>query len=122
MNSAIEGETSSLKIGDALEFAQRIGMDAIGDDFVYWLGQKFGRSKDGNLHYVDGLIKSRDDLKLLEKPKDMQERMDVFNHYIKKAKGTGVGIYPRISAFFNPTYLAMGLYSFRLHYMMIQNL
>ena len=53
IESAIEGETNSLKIEDAIEFVQRIGMDAIGADFVYWPGQQFKKSSNGNIHYID---------------------------------------------------------------------
>ena len=114
MNSAIAGETSSLKIEDALEYAQRIGMDAIGADFGYWPSQKFKKSKDGNLHYIDGLIKCRDDLEYMERPSDIVKLVERFEYYLDKARGSNIGIYPRISAFFNPAYLAMGINDFSI--------
>jgi len=111
---AARGETSSVKIEDILEFAQRIGMDAVGADFVYWPGQKFAMSRDGNLHYVGGLIKSSNDLDKLEKPDNFNQLMDRFEYYLECAQGSGIGVYPRTNAFFNPTYLAMGLLDFSL--------
>ncbi len=112
INSAISGETNSFEIKDAIEFAQRIGMDAIGADFVYWPGQKFGKSKDGRCHYIGGNIKNYDDLKDLEKPQDINRLLERFEYYIEAAQGTNIGIYPRLSAFFNPVYLAMGVNDF----------
>ncbi|MHB1275800.1 MAG: uroporphyrinogen decarboxylase family protein [Candidatus Humimicrobiaceae bacterium] len=112
INSAINGETNSFEIKDAIEFAQRIGMDAVGADFVYWPGQKFGKSKDGNRHYIGGNIKNEDDLKDMEKPKDINELLQKYEYYLEIAKNTNVGIYPRLSAFFNPVYLAMGINDF----------
>lgn len=117
IESSAGGETSSLKIGDALEFAQRIGMDAIGADFVWWPGQIFERSENGKEHYVDGRIKSWKDIDSLEKPDDISKQLDKFENYLENAKGTGVGIYPRLNAFFNPTYLATGItdFAYKLH-------
>jgi uroporphyrinogen-III decarboxylase len=112
INSAVNGETNSFEIKDAIEFAQRIGMDAVGADFVYWPGQKFGKSKDGNLHYIGGNIKNYDDLKDLEKPQDINKLLERFEYYIDAAQNTNIGIYPRLSAFFNPVYLAMGVCDF----------
>jgi len=114
IESAIEGETNSLKIEDAIEFTQRTGMDAIGADFVYWPGQQFKKSSDGNIHYIDGKIKNRDNIKDLEKPEDYNKMLERFEHYVDKAWNTNIGIYPRLSAFFNPTYLAMGLTDFSI--------
>jgi len=113
ISSAAGGETGSVKIDDALEFAGRIGMDAIGADFVWWPGQIFKHSKDGQRHYVDGIIKSWKDLDILKKYKDETDRQfQIFDEYFKKAQGTGIGVYPRMNAFFNPTYLAVGMTDF----------
>jgi hypothetical protein len=112
IESAAEGETSSLKIKDALEFAQRIGMDAIGADFVWWPGQVFKYSKDGAKHYVDGRIKGWEDIELLEKPDDVYKQLEIFENYLEVSKDTGIGIYPRLNAFFNPVYLATGITRF----------
>jgi len=112
IQTAARGEVYSVRIEDALKFAQRIGMDAIGADFVWWPGQIFKRSENGNEHYVDGRIKGWKDIKLLEQPDDISKQLERFENYLEEAKGTGVGIYPRLNAFFNPVYLAVGITDF----------
>ncbi len=117
IKTAARSETTSVKIEDALEFAQRIGMDAIGVDFVWCPGLIFKYSEDGNEHYVDGCIKSMKDLELLEQPDDISDQLKKLDYYLKESKGTGIGIYPRLTAFFNPAYLAVGITDFSyMHY------
>lgn len=114
IESAARGETGSVFVDDAIEFAQRIGMDAIGVDFVWWPGQIFKKSENGAEHYVDGKIKNWNDIKLLEKPPDLSKNLKILNYYLKKVKNTNIGVYPILNAFFNPTYLATGLNQFGL--------
>ena len=112
IESAARSETTSVKVKDAIEFAKKIGMDAIGVDFIWCPGMVFEYSENGNEHYVDGCIKTMDDLRLLEQPENIDYLLGRLRKYIKTADGTGVGIYPRLTAFFNPVYLAMGIYDF----------
>lgn len=112
IGSAMEGRTDSVLIEDLLEFSTRVGMDAVGADFVWWPGQVFQKSADGAGHYVDGRVKERDDIARMERPEDLGVQCERYHEYRELAKGTGVGIYPRVSAFFNPAYLAVGLIDF----------
>jgi len=97
---------------DVVEFAQRIGMDAVGPAFQYRPGNIFEKSSDGTEHYVGGRIKSWDDLKYLTPPQDVEKQVDQLERFLEASEGTGVGVYPNISSFFDGTYLAMGYQDF----------
>lgn len=112
IGSAMEGRTDSVRIEDLLEFSLRVGMDAVGADFVWWPGQVFEKSADGACHYVDGRIKERGDIARMERPEDLDVQCERYREYGARAKGSGVGVFPRVSAFFNPAYLAVGLIDF----------
>jgi uroporphyrinogen decarboxylase len=117
VRSAAEGRTDSIDVDDMIEFSMRIGMDAVGTDFVWWPGQEFRCAEDGTKHYVDGKIKDWDAVGNLEPPEEISRQMERYDRYLAASSGTGVGIYPRVSAFFNPTYLAIGFVDFcyKLH-------
>lgn len=99
---------------DMVEFAQRIGMDALGVTFVWRPGTVFRSARDGTQHYVDGSIKKWDDLKRMESPADISEDLKNLEHYLGAVEGTKIGVYPSISSFFDGTYLAIGTQDFML--------
>lgn len=97
---------------DVVEFAQRIGMDAVGPVFQYRPANVFEKSSDGAEHYIDGRIKSWDDLKYLTTPQDIEQQIGQLERFLEAAEGTGVGVYPNISSFFDGTFLSMGYQDF----------
>jgi uroporphyrinogen decarboxylase len=99
---------------DMVEFAQRIGMDAIGVTFVWRPGTVFRYASDGTQHYVDGDIKKWVDLEKMESPPDISEDLKNLERYLEAVEGTDIGIYPSVSSFFDGTYLAMGMQDFML--------
>ncbi len=97
---------------DMVEFARRIGMDAVGPAFQYRPANVFDESSDGTEHYIDGRVKSWDDLRHLTPPQDIEQQIGQLERFLEAAQETGVGIYPNISSFFDGTYLAMGYQHF----------
>jgi uroporphyrinogen decarboxylase len=97
--------------GDLIEYAQKIGQDAISYDFVWGYGFVYKKASDGTTHYVDGMYKSREDIKELKLP-SIDGVIDQFGQYYKAVKGTNIGLYPIIRSVFDTTYLAIGLKDF----------
>ncbi|GAH25637.1 unnamed protein product [marine sediment metagenome] len=96
---------------DLIEYAQRIGQDAIGYDFVWGFGFVYKEASDGTTHYVDGIYKSWGDIKGLKLP-SIHRSLEQFDQYYNACKGTDVGLYPIIRSVFDTTYLAIGLKEF----------
>lgn len=55
-------DSQSLEVPDLLEFARRVGLDAVYVNFLWKLGRVYRQTADGESQYVDGSIKSRDQL------------------------------------------------------------
>ena len=110
---AAEGE-SAVTPEDDVEFARRIGMDAVGANFAYRPNNLFRDATDGTRHYIGGEIKTLDDLKHLDEPPDLKSQLVRLEQYLEAAEGTGVGVYPCMTSFFDSTALAMGMEHFLL--------
>jgi hypothetical protein len=98
---------------DLVEFAQKIGQDAISYDFVWGFGFIYDEAYDGTVHYIDGMYKNWDDIRNIKLP-DIQGSIDQFNRYYQACSGTGVGVYPIVRSVFDTAYLAVGLKDFML--------
>lgn len=107
-------ESNDLVPEDAIEYAKRIGMDAIRVNFSWNPAQVFKKAQDGTIHYVDGQIKSKDDLEKLGEPPDITKQLQKFERYLQAVEksGTKIGVYPSITGFFDCTYLAIGFQDF----------
>ena len=109
------GSNGGLDVKDHIELAQRIGMDAIGFGIYYSPGRVSKKDSTGKSHYVDGSIKTWDDIKRIEKePPDFEERFAKLSSYIEKTQGTNIGVWAYVHGPFDPVYLGMGLAHFSL--------
>ncbi len=102
---------------DHVEFAGRLGMDAVVCNFNWRPNNIFELASDGTEHYVDGAIKSEADLDDLEPPTPIQDQLNYLERYLKAAQGTGVGVFANFTSFFDSAMLAVGVAdSFLLFY------
>jgi uroporphyrinogen-III decarboxylase len=111
----------SYKIGDAaeggqsitpeddVEFARRLGQDAVLCNCNWRPNNVFELATDGTRHYVNGSIKSIADLENLEPPPAIDDQLRHLERYLKAAQGTGVGIIPNLTSFFDSAMLAIGV-------------
>jgi len=116
---AAEGE-SVISPEDDVEFARRVGKDAVCANFSYRPCNVFKQLEDGTRHYVDGRIKSFKDIKKMDKPPDLKTQLDSLERYLEAAEGTGVGIVPNFTSVFDSTLLAIGAQDFM--YMLYDNM
>ena len=108
IGDAAEGG-QSITPEDDIEFAQRLGQDAVLCNFNWRPNNIFKKAEDGSRHYVDGSIKTEADLKNLDPPPDLDEQLRHLERYLKVAQGTGVGIIPNLTSFFDSAMLAIGV-------------
>ena len=102
---------------DYVEFAERLGMDAVLCNISWRPNNIFRGASDGSEHYVDGSVKTAADLDNLEPPISIGKQFDYMERFIKASEGTGVGIVANFTSFFDSAMLAVGVNdSFLLFY------
>ena len=116
---AAEGE-SIISPDDDVEFAKRVGKDAVCVNFSYRPCNVFREADDGTRHYIDGRIKSSNDLKKMEKPPDLKAQLDRLERYLEVAEGTGVGVVANFTSIFDSTLFSIGFQDFM--YMLYDNM
>ncbi len=94
---------------DHVEFAQRLGMDAVTCNFSWRPNNIFQRASDGSEHYVGGTVKTRADLNDLEPPPSLAGQLNYLERYLRAAQGTGVGVLANFTSFFDSALLAIGV-------------
>ena len=95
-----------------IELAQKLNLDAIGFDVFPPLFCK-RQELDGIDHVVDGLIKTKDDLKIMDLPNPDDESL--YTHakeFVEKYGNSGYAIYARARLGASPTLLSMGMDGF----------
>jgi len=92
-----------------VEFAMRLGMDAVACNFIWQPNNLFAHSSDGSICYVGGSVRSWTDLDKLEPPPVLADQLDVLERYLRAAQGTGVGIVASFSSFFDCAMRAVGM-------------
>ncbi len=108
IGDAAEGG-QSITPEDDVEFAQRLGQDAVLCNFNWRPNNIFEFAGDGTRHYVDGSIKSLADLDNLDPPTPLVEQLHHLERYLTAAQGTGVGIIANLTSFFDSAMLAIGV-------------
>ncbi len=93
---------------DHVEFARRLGMDAVVCNFTWRPNNIFSQSLDGAARYVDGGIKSWSDLENLEPPPSLANQLNYLERYLRVSQGTGVGVVAHFTSFFDSAMLAIG--------------
>ena len=94
---------------DHVEFARRLGMDAVACNFSWRPNNVFARAADGTEHYVGGSIKSPADLEGMERPVPLTDQLSYLERYLRTAQGTGVGVFANFTSFFDSAMLAIGM-------------
>ncbi|MGA2490661.1 MAG: uroporphyrinogen decarboxylase family protein [Anaerolineales bacterium] len=107
IGDAAEGGQSILPEDD-VEFALRQGEDAVLCNFNWRPNNCFKKASDGTRHYVDGTIKTIADLANLEPPPSLDDQLRYLERYLQTSQGTGVGVIPNLTSFFDSTMLAIG--------------
>ncbi len=98
-----------VKPEDYVEFAQRLGMDAIVCNFAWRPNNIFRRASDGSEHYVDGSVKTWADLENLEPPPPLLDQLNYLERYLRASQGAGVGVVANFTSFFDSALLAVGM-------------
>jgi LacI family transcriptional regulator len=93
---------------DHVEFARRLGMDAVACNFSWRPNNVFAKTADGAEHYVNGSIKTWADLSSLEPPLPLADQLGYLERYLRAAQGTGVGVFANFTSFFDSALLAVG--------------
>lgn len=94
---------------DEVEFAQRIGMDAVTCHFSWRPNNVFTKASDGSEHYVGGSVRNWSDLENLEPPPPLAQQLNTLERTLRAAQGTGVGVIANFTSFFDSALLAVGV-------------
>lgn len=125
IGDAAEGG-QSITPEDDMEFARRMGQNAMLCNFNWRPYNVFKKAADGTRHYVDGSIKSLADLENLEPPTPLDDQLRHLERYLRAAQETGVGIIPNLTSFFDSAMLAIGmtesLYKFHDNRLLVEKL
>ena len=108
IGDAAEGG-QSITPEDDVEFAQRLGQDAVLCNFNWRPNNIFKLATDGTRHYVDGSIKTDADLANLDPAPDLDDQIRHLERYLEAAQGTRVGIIANLTSFFDSAMLAIGV-------------
>jgi uroporphyrinogen-III decarboxylase len=108
IGDAAEGG-QSITPEDDVEFAQRLGQDAVLCNFNWRPNNIFNLAADGTRHYVNGSIKTDADLENLDPPPSIDDQLRHLECYLQAAHGTGVGIITNLTSFFDSAMLAIGV-------------
>ena len=108
IEDAAEGG-QSITPEDDVEFAQRLGQDAVLCNFNWRPNNIFRQAADGTEHYVDGSVKTWADLEKLDPPPSLDAQLRHLERYLHAAQGTGVGVIANFTSFFDSAMLAIGV-------------
>jgi len=93
---------------EQVEFAQRLGIDAVPCTFYWYPNNVYGQTSAGENQYINGTIKTWDDLTRLEPPPALADQLNTLERYLRAAEGTGVGVFAVFSSFFHSALRAIG--------------
>jgi LacI family transcriptional regulator len=104
------GFGQSIHPEDHVQFALRLGMDAVTCDFSWRPNSVFEKAAGGSEHSVDGIVKTWADLDDLEPPPSLADQLSYLERYLRAVQGTGVGVVANFTSFFDSAMLAVGVY------------
>ena len=90
IGDAAEGG-QSITPEDDVEFARRLGRDAVLCNFNWRPNNIFEKAVNGTRHYVGGSIKTAADLENLEPPTPLDDQLKHLERYQRVAQSMGVG-------------------------------
>jgi len=91
---------------DDVEFALRVGMDAVVCNFSWRPDVAFGSASNGTERHVGASVKTWTDL---EPPPSLVAQLGYLERYLRAAQGTGVGVIGSFTSFFDSAILAAGV-------------
>ncbi|MCB0256726.1 MAG: substrate-binding domain-containing protein [Anaerolineae bacterium] len=94
---------------DHVEFAQRLGMDAVTCHFSWRPNNVFASAADGSKHYIGGSVRNWTDLENLEPPPPLAQQLNTLERMVRAAQGSGVGVVASFTSFFDSALLAIGV-------------
>jgi len=94
---------------DHVEFAFRLGIDAVNCNFSWRPNNVFAQAFGGSEQYVDGTVKTWAELNDLELPPSLADQLSYLERYLRAAQGTGVGVFANFASFFDSAMLAVGV-------------
>lgn len=102
---------------DNIELNLRMGNDMVYFSHIWRVGRKQITDKDGRLHYVDGVIKKREDLDQIWFPDldNLEQRLEAT---IRASEGTGLGVMAGTQSAAFTAMTAMGYQDFLLNTIM----
>jgi LacI family transcriptional regulator len=92
-----------------VEFALRLGMDAVVCNFYWRPNNVYEKTSDGRAHYLDGTVKTWSDLDDLEPPTPLTAQLSHLERYLRVAQGTGLGVIANFTSFFDSAMRAIGI-------------
>jgi LacI family transcriptional regulator len=93
---------------DQVEFARRLGMDAVSCHFSWQPNFRYARTADGEKRYAGGTVDTWTDLDDLEPSASLADQLTHLERYLRAAQGTGVGVVACFTSFFDSALLAAG--------------
>ena len=106
---AVRLDSQPVSPEDAIEFARRLGMDAVACNFSWRPNNLYERAPDGSEHYVNGSVRSWAGLDDLEPPPSLADQLNQLERYLRAAQGSGVGVYANFTSFFDSAMRAVGV-------------
>jgi LacI family transcriptional regulator len=94
---------------DHVEFAQRLGMDAVSCEFFWQPNNLPEKSGNGSQRYPAGKVGAWPDVDDLEPPPALAGQLSHLERYLRAAQGTGVGVVASFSSFFDSALRATGI-------------
>jgi len=94
---------------DHVEFALRLGTDAVTCHFSWQPNTIFEKAAGGVERYVGGSVKALTDLDDLEPPPSLTSQLSHLERYLRAVRGTGVGVVANFTSFFDSAMLAVGI-------------
>jgi len=95
---------------DHIEFARRLGMDAVTCDVSWRLNNASEQTAKRSTSYAEGTVRTWADLDNLEPPPSLADQLTHLERYLRAAEGTGVGVIASFTSFFDNAMLAVGGY------------
>ena len=106
-----------MEADDNIELNNRMGNDLTFFGHVWRVGRKEFSDNDGRIHYIDGEIKTREQLKDIWFP-DLDKLEKRLEDHCKKVDGTGMGIMAKAQTAAFTTMCAMGYTDFLMNTVM----
>ena len=107
VDAALGGQ--SITPEDHVEFAGRLGMDAVVCNFNWRPNNVMRMASDGTEHYVDGSIKREADLPTWTRPRPSTRSCATWSATSRPRRARACGVFANFTSFFDSAMLAVGV-------------